>query len=245
MRKPLGIIIPVYNEAENIGASLRALKEKVQVPHRIYIVYDFDEDNTLPVAEEFRKQGIDIRFVRNPVRGVVSAIKTGLKEAEEDFLLVTMADFSDDYSIVDRMCALMSDGYDIVCGSRYMRGGKQIGGPLIKKALSRMAGVSLKYAARIPTHDATNSFKLYRKRMLDSIQIESDGGFEIGMEIVMKAHFSGFRVTEVPSIWTDRRAGESRFKIMKWMPKYLKWYFFALRKSLPTYKIPSGRIFAL
>jgi glycosyltransferase involved in cell wall biosynthesis len=245
LRKPLGIIIPVYNEAENIGASLRALKEKVQVPHRIYIVYDFDEDNTLPVAEEFRKQGIDIKFVRNPVRGVVSAIKTGLKEAEEDFLLVTMADFSDDYSIVDRMCVLMSKGYDIVCGSRYMKGGRQIGGPLKKKALSRMAGVSLKYAAGIPTHDATNSFKLYRKRILDSIEIESDGGFEIGMEIVIKAYFSGFRVTEIPCTWTDRQAGESRFKIIKWMPKYLKWYFFALKKSLAGCKISSGRMFAL
>lgn len=245
MRKPLGIIIPVYNEAENIGASLRALEEKVQVPHRIYIVYDFDEDNTLPVAEEFRKQGIDIKFVRNPVRGVVSAIKTGLKEAEEDFLLVTMADLSDDYSVVDKMCALMSEGYDIVCGSRYMRGGRQIGGRLIKKTLSRMASVSLKYIAGIPTHDATNSFKLYRKKMLDSIEIESDGGFEIGMEIVIKAHFSGFKVTEIPCTWTDRQAGESRFKIMKWMPKYLKWYFFALKKSLAGCKIPSGRIFAL
>lgn len=245
MRKPLGIIIPVYNEAKNIGATLRALKERVQISHGIYIVYDFDDDNTLPVAEEFRKQGIDIKFVRNPARGVVSAIKTGLKEAEEDFLLVTMADLSDDYSIVDKMCALMSEGYDIVCGSRYMKGGWQFGGPLIKKTLSRMAGISLKYIAGVPTHDATNSFKLYRKKMLDSIEIESDGGFEIGMEIVIKAYLSRFRVTEIPCTWTDRQAGESRFKMIKWIPKYLKWYFFALKRSLPARKVSSGRMFAL
>jgi len=227
---PLGIIIPVYNEAENIGKTLLTIQEKITTPHKIYIVYDFDEDNTLPVAKELIKKGLDLKFLRNRQRGVVNAIKTGLRKAEEDYLLVTMADLSDDYSIVDGMCKLMSQGYGIVCGSRYMKGGKQIGGPLLKKTISRIAGISLKYLAGLPTHDATNSFKLYRKSMLDTMQIESDGGFEIGMEIVTKAYFSGFRVTEVPSIWRDRQEGKSRFKILEWAPKYLKWYFYAVRK---------------
>jgi len=227
---PLGIIIPVYNEAENIGRTLTAIAEKVKTPHRIYIVYDFDEDNTLPAIKEFIGQGIDLKLVRNPARGVVNAIRTGLRKAEEEFLLVTMADLSDDYAVVDKMYRLICEGYDVVCGSRYMRGGKQIGGPPIKKALSRIAGVSLRYLAGIPTHDATNSFKLYSKRLTDSLEIESDGGFEIGMEIVVKAHFAGFRVTEVPCTWTDREKGSSRFTILKWMPKYLRWYFYAVKK---------------
>jgi glycosyltransferase involved in cell wall biosynthesis len=228
----LAIIIPVYNEAKNIGKTLDAIKEKVATPHRIYIVYDFDEDNTLPVAREFLQKGMDLVFVKNPVRGVVNAIKTGLRSAFEDYLLVTMADMSDDYAVVDGMCELMARGYDLVCGSRYMKGGKQIGGPKIKKLLSRIAGVSLYYIAGIPTHDATNSFKLYRKTMLDSLTIESNGGFELGMEIVVKAHFAGFRVTELPCTWTDREEGKSRFRILKWAPKYLKWYFYALKRSV-------------
>jgi glycosyltransferase involved in cell wall biosynthesis len=229
---PLGIIIPVYNEAENIREALSAIEKRIITPHRIYIVYDFEEDNTLPVAKEFLDKGTDMRLVRNPVQGVVNAIKTGLKEAEEDYLLVTMADLSDDYTIVDHMCRLMDEGYDVVCGSRYMKGGKQIGGPFLKKTISRIADVSLSYITGLPTHDATNSFKLYRKSMLDSINIESDGGFEIGMEIAVKAHFSGFRVTEVPCTWTEREKGESRFKILKWAPKYLRWYFYATGKRL-------------
>ncbi len=229
---PLGIIIPVYNEAENIGKTLSTVEALVKTPHRIYIVYDFDEDNTVPVAREFLKNGVLLEFVKNPVRGVVSAIRTGLSGAGEDYLLVTMADLSDDYAVVDRMCKLMADGYDVVCGSRYMKGGKQIGGPLIKKTLSRMAGVSLKFLAGLPTHDITNSFKLYRRSMFDSLEIESDGGFEIGMEIVVKAHAAGFRVTEVPSVWTDREEGKSRFKILRWAPKYLRWYLYALRKRM-------------
>jgi len=228
----LAIIIPVYNEAGNIGKTLTAIKERVTTPHRIYIVYDFDEDNTLPVAREFLQKGMDLVCVKNPVRGVVNAIKTGLHGAVEDYLLVTMADMSDDYAVVDSMIDLMAKGYDLVCGSRYMKGGKQVGGPKLKKFLSRMAGVSLYYIAGIPTHDVTNSFKLYRKTMLDSLTIESNGGFELGMEIVVKAHFAGFKVTQLPCTWTDREEGKSNFKLFTWAPKYLTWYFYALKRSV-------------
>ena len=133
MQKSLGIIIPVYNEAQNIGYTIESIEEKVKTLHKIYIVYDFDEDNTLPVAKEFHKTGMDLKFVKNPAGDVVNAIKTGLRKADEDYLLVTMADLSDDYTVVDDMCKLMAEGYDVICGSRYMKGGKQIGGPLIKK----------------------------------------------------------------------------------------------------------------
>jgi dolichol-phosphate mannosyltransferase len=227
----LGVIIPVYNEGANIEATLLDIEQKVHTPHRIYIVYDFDEDNTLPVAKKMQQQGLPIELLKNPVRGVANAIKTGLRKAPDDYLLVTMADLSDDYSVVDQMCQLMSQGCDIVCGSRYMKGGKQIGGPFFKKLLSRTAGVSLRYITSLPVHDATNSFKLYRKSMVDKIDIQSEGGFEIGIEIVVKAHFSGYKVTEVPCTWTDRTAGQSRFRILKWLPKYLRWYFYALKKT--------------
>ena len=231
MEEVLGIIVPVYNEAGNIKATLTAIEAKVNVPHKIYIVYDFDEDNTLPAAKELFERGMPIKFLKNQSRGVANAIKTGLREAPEEYLLVTMADLSDDYSVVDSMCKLMSEGYDVVCGSRYVKGGRQIGGPVLKKFLSRAAGISLKYLAGLPTHDVTNSFKLYRKSMVDSVNIESESGFEIGMEIVLKAYFSGFKVTEVPCTWTDRQEGKSRFKIFKWAPKYLRWYFLALKEA--------------
>jgi len=232
LEQPLGIIIPVYNEGANIGATLLAIEQKIHTPHKIYIVYDFDQDNTLPVVKDLREAGLPIELLKNPDGGVANAIKTGLKSAIGNYLLVTMADLSDDYSVVDEMCRLMSQGYDIVCGSRYAKGGRQIGGPVVKKFLSRLAGFSLKYLAGLRTFDATNSFKLYRKAMLDSIDIESDRGFEIGIEILVKAHFAGFKVTEIPCVWRDRQAGKSRFRVFKWAPKYLRWYFYALRKAL-------------
>lgn len=233
MYDTLNIVCPVYNEGENISNTVRSIKEKISTPHRIYIVYDFDEDNTLPAARELMKKHPEIRLLKNKYgRGALNAIKTGFEEAPDGVVLVIMADLSDDLAVVDRMFGRINEGYDIVCGSRYMRGGRQIGGPLLKRTLSRAAGVSLHYLAGVPTHDVTNSFKMYTKKVLSAIKIESDGGFELGMEIVVKAYLRGYRITEVPSTWTDRTAGESRFMLKKWLPKYLHWYFYAIRGRL-------------
>jgi hypothetical protein len=113
-----------------------------------------------------------------------------------------------------------------------MQGGQQIGGPRVKKLLSRAAGLSLWHLAGVPTHDVTNSFKMYTSRVLRSIEIESTGGFEIGMEVVVKAHAAGFRIGEVPATWRDRTAGRSRFRLWKWLPHYLRWYAFAISSAL-------------
>ena len=230
--KRLGIIIPVYNERDNIGTTLTRVEKDIKEPHKIYIVYDMDDDNSLPVARTYAEQGMDIFFVKNEIGGVVNALKKGLRIATEEFLLVVMADMSDDLAVVDKMISKMDQGYDLICGSRYMPGGRQIGGPILKKTLSRLAGLSLKYLTGLPTSDVTNSFKLYRKKIIDSFELESNGGFEIGMELVIKAHFAGFRVTEAPSIWADRQEGQSRFRILKWAPNYLKWYFLAIKNYI-------------
>jgi hypothetical protein len=113
-----------------------------------------------------------------------------------------------------------------------MKGGKQIGGPRLKTFLSRAAGLSLHYLAGVPTHDATNNFKMYRGSFLAATEIESTAGFEIGLELVAKAYVAGYRVGEVPSVWTDRVAGESRFNLRKWLPQYFRWYWYAFRGRL-------------
>jgi len=86
---------------------------------------------------------------------------------------------------------------------------------------------------RFPTHDVTNNFKLYDKAFLDSITIESTGGFEIAMEITVKAFRQRRKIVELPSTWQDRTAGEANFKLWKWLPSYLRWYFYALRPRRP------------
>jgi glycosyltransferase involved in cell wall biosynthesis len=222
----LTIVIPVYNEAGNIKTAIDRIEEQVFLPHEIAIVYDRDEDTTVPVVLEIKDNYRNaINLVKNKYgRGVLNAIKTGMEEASTEFVIVTMADLSDPPEVMNAMLAKAKEGADLVCASRYMKGGKQIGGPFLKGLFSRMAGLSLHGLTRIPTHDISNSFKMYRKSMLDAITIESKGGFEIGMEITVKAYIAGYKITEVPTSWSDRTDGESNFKLWAWLPNYLHWY---------------------
>ncbi|MFZ0034127.1 MAG: glycosyltransferase family 2 protein [Sedimentisphaerales bacterium] len=228
--KSINVVIPVYNEGENIISTLSEMEQKVKTPYKVYIVYDFDEDNTLPVVKDYMQRVPNIRLVKNKFgKGAANAIKSGFEAVEDGVVLVVMADLSDDLGKADEMFEKINEGYDVVCGSRYMKGGKQIGGPWFKKLLSRGAGVSLHYLIGVPTYDITNSFKMYTKRLLNDITIESDSGFELGMEIVLKAFIKGHKITEVPSVWRDRTAGGSRFRLWKWLPKYLTWYWFGIK----------------
>lgn len=230
----ISVVVPVYNEAENIGRLFEELKSKISIPLEVIIIYDREDDNTIPIVWELSPlYPFNIKLVKNHWgNGVLNAIKTGFRVAVCEAVLVVMADISDDLRIVDEMYDLVRKGYDVVCGSRYMPGGQQIGGPLLKRSFSRLAGVSLHYISGLPTHDVTNSFKMYSKRFLQATDVESTGGFEIGMELTVKAFMRGYKITELPAIWKDRVAGESRFRMWKWIPKYLKWYFYAFKKHL-------------
>jgi len=228
---PLTVVIPVYNEAANFRALWNELASGIKTPFTALVVYDFDADNTVPVAQEIIDSGeTRIKLVRNKYgRGVTNAIKTGLEAVESGPVLVTMADLSDELTTVDRMYALYLEGYDLICGSRYMPGGKLIGGPFLKQFMSRASGLTLYWFRGVPTHDATNSFKLYDAAMVHDLKIESVAGFELGLELTVKAFLNGYRIAEIPSIWRDRTAGSSRFRVLHWLPHYLKWYFFAFQ----------------
>jgi glycosyltransferase involved in cell wall biosynthesis len=228
----VNIVLPVYNEKDNITNTLLEIETRIHTPHHVFVIYDFDEDNTLPVVKKYtnNNKNVDISLVKNKYGGgVLNAIKTGFECVNDGVILVMMADLSDDLGKVDEMFAKVNEGYDIICGSRYSKGGGQIGGPRLKKLLSRIAGISLHYLIGIPTRDISNSFKIYTKKVINDITIESDGGFEIGMEIVLKAFCKGYRITEVPSIWRGRVAGGSRFRLFKWLPKYLRWYWYGVK----------------
>lgn len=221
----VSLVIPVYNEGENVPTLFEGIAKDIGTEPEVLICYDFDEDDTLPAARKYEAQFPNMRFVKNAYgRGPLGAIKSGFQAASKPAVVVIMADLSDDLPCVKKMVELFEEGSHVVAGSRYMRGGRQIGGPLLKKTLSRLAGVSLYYLAGLPTHDATNSFRLYSKELLDSEEVESTGGFELGLELTVKAHLRGMKISEVPATWTDRTAGQSRFRLWKWLPNYLKWY---------------------
>ena len=231
MSSRITIVIPVYNEGANLDRLWAELRSTVRSDFTALVVYDFDEDNTVPEVKRIIEKGeTRIRLVKNNVRrGVVGAIVTGFEQVEHGPILVVMADLSDDLRRVDSMLALYEQGYQLVAGSRYMKGGSLEGGPLLKQFLSRMAGLTLHWFRGIPTHDATNAFKIYDRDMLRTFTVESQHGFELNLELTVKAFLAGYRIGEVPSTWRDRTEGTSRFRLWAWMPSYLKWYFYAFR----------------
>jgi dolichol-phosphate mannosyltransferase len=232
------LVCPVYNEAENVGRLFNSIRANVAVPWELMLVYDADDDDTLPPARAIAAEhSLPMALVKNEYgAGALGAVKTGLARAKGPAVAVIMGDCSDDLPALNAMYEMFRAGCDVVCGSRYMKGGGQIGGPWLKSALSRFAGISLHALTGIPTHDLTNNFKLYSRAFLDTVSVESNAGFEIASELVVKAYAYGFRIGEVPVTWVERTAGTSRFKLFRWLPQYLRWYAFAcaaaLRRSL-------------
>lgn len=241
-RPPIDFLMPVYNEGPNIARALAEIDSHVALPKRVLVIYDFDEDDTVPAVRALGPRYPWVELVRNTLgRGVLNAIRAGVAAARSDVVIITMADLSDDLAVVPRMVSLIRDeGFDVVCASRYMRGGRQIGGPRLKGWLSRAAGLSLHWLGGLPTHDATNAFRAYRRSVLLEFPIQSRGGFEYSLEITAKAHAAGRRIAEVPSTWRDRTAGHSRFRLASWLPHYLRWYWFALTHRPPRKTIASG-----
>jgi dolichol-phosphate mannosyltransferase len=231
LQDKLSIVIPVYNEGANFPSLWQSLKAKIRSPFQAYVVFDFDEDNTLVPAREIIAQGeCNLTLVKNSVRrGVVGAILSGFAQVESGPVIVVMADLCDDLGRIDAMLQLYHQGYDLVCASRYMKGGRVENGPFLKQTLSRLGSVSLHWLRRIPTHDASNAFKLYDVALLKDINIESRGGFELNVEITVKAFLKGYRIVEIPAVWRERTQGQSRFRLLSWLPHYLYWYFYAFR----------------
>ena len=227
----LSIIVPVYNEAGNIKKLVGKIRKQVKIPYQLIIVYDFNEDNTVPIVKKLMGKYKNIKLIKNKkgnCRGVVNAVKTGFDFVRNGAVVVTMADLADDPKTINAMYRKLKQGYDLVCGSRYSKGGGKIGGAFIKSFLSKLSGLLTPALLGIPTKDITNAFKMYKKEVLNSIDIESNGGFEISMEIAIKAHAKGFKITEVPTIWKDRTTGESRFKLLAWLPKFIHWYVWGM-----------------
>ena len=229
MEPSISIVIPVYNEGDAVVPLLDAIFETVTHSLEVLVVYDIPEDTTAPVVQAYAESEPRVCPTLNTYgRGPANAIRFGLDHVSSQVAVVMMADGSDDPTQIDELAAPVLEG-DAVIGvaSRYMRGGRQLGGPFLKRSLSRLAGLSLYFIARVGTHDATNSFKAYSTAFVRAVGIESQGGFEIGIEMVAKARRARLPVIEIPTTWRDRVRGKSNFRLAAWIPSYLKWYIYA------------------
>ena len=229
MRPRVSIIIPAFNEGPSIITCLDRLFEAVHLPCEVLVVYDSPDDTTVPHVTRYAESVAQVRPTLNTYgRGPAAAIRFGIDRATADVVCVTMADGSDDPQQIDQLTRLVERGVAVAAASRYTKGGQQVGGPWIKGKVSWLAGWSLHLVTRVGTRDATNSFKAYSRAFLMEAGIEAEAGFEMGLEMVAKARRLGYQVAEIPTIWLDRGTGQSNFKVRAWIPRYLRWYLFAL-----------------
>jgi glycosyltransferase involved in cell wall biosynthesis len=221
----VSIVIPAHNEGDDIVPILDRIFRAVEMPCEVAVVVDAPDDSTVPVLEKYAATEPRLQTLINTYgRGPANAIRFGIDHAASPVVVVTMADGSDDPEQIEDLTRLVERGVVVAAASRYAPGGQQVGGPLFKSLLSRAAGLSLHLFARIGTRDATNSYKAYDRDFVREVGIDSRHGFEIGLELTAKARRLRRPVAEIPTIWLDRDAGISNFKLWTWIPKYLRWY---------------------
>jgi len=224
----LDIIIPIYNEGDKVIKLLNQFKSLIKTNYRVLLCYDHSNDNIFNYEKRFKDFNFEIILVQNVSTGPGSAIKTGMDFGNSECVIVYPADDFLNINIIDKMYNSFKNGNDIVVASRFMKGGTMKGCPLLKSILVRLASSTLYALSSIPVKDASNGFRLFSRKLLNTVYIESSDGFAYSLELLAKCNRLQFKISEIPAQWEERIEGPSRFKIFKWLPEYLKWYFYGL-----------------
>ncbi len=157
----LDIIIPVYNEDENIIKLVKKLEEKINCNFRILICYDNENDTTINYLKDKNIVNKEIIFIKNPKQGPNTAIIAGINSSIAEIILVYMADDFSNVSLINKMTDLIEKGNDLVIPSRFIIGGEMIGAKKMKKAVTMGGSYLIYYLGRIPFKDCTNAFKMF------------------------------------------------------------------------------------
>jgi dolichol-phosphate mannosyltransferase len=216
----LSIVIPMFNEADNVEITLNQVEEALasfQGDYEIVAVNDGSLDNTLEILSKVAEKNEKVKIVsypRNIGRGM--ALRQGFTNARGKIVVSIDADLSyDPHYILDLTKTLSSEqDIDFVLASPYMPGGGVQNVPLLRLWISKLGNKILRLAMPNRIYTSTGIFRAYRKRVLDSLELESDGK-EIHLEILSKAIALGFRVKEIPAVLTGRKKGKSKFKFKK------------------------------
>ena len=232
----LEIVIPVYNEGENILKLLKIFNNFVKTNFKVLICYDLKDDDIFKFQDEFKKLNFDIKLIKNPSSGPLTAIKQGFLKGNSDAVIVYPADDFLNYKLLDKMYNKYLDGNDIVVASRFIKGGSMKNCPLIKSIIVRTASFTLYLLSSIPVRDASNGFRLFSRKLLNEVEIDSKIGFAYSLELLVKCHRLKKKIAEVPALWEERSEGKSRFKLFRWIPQYLKWYLYGLGTTWLRFK---------
>lgn len=221
----LSVIIPAYNEEGSIVKTVEQLESALQlagIDHEIFVVDDNSNDNTSIILNELHKKLPTLKFEKNSgPNGFGFAVRYGLERYSGDCVAVMMADLSDSPDdLIKFYNAMLQGNYDCVFGSRFVKGGKLIDYPFIKKIINRMANNIIRFVMQIKYNDATNAFKLYKRHTIDGIKPFLSPHFNLTIEMPLKAIIRGYSYTVIPNSWTNRKSGESKLKIREMGSRY-------------------------
>jgi dolichol-phosphate mannosyltransferase len=243
----LSILLPVRNEGINLRMMVKLLKAVVEVPHELLIVCDSPDDNSIPIIEQMQSDHTNLQLVHNQEgRGVVNAIRAGVKAAVGEYVLLFAADEVGPLLAIEDMLALMEEGCDLVSCSRYAHGGRRLGGSRMGGALSRLANRLFHRLAGCKLSDATTGIKLFRRSLFPALKLEARPvGWAVTFEMAMKAQLAGWTLGEVPVISIDRLyGGKSTFRLGSWTREYLRWFIWGFRhlRRVPERERPAVRV---
>lgn len=233
------LIIPIYNEGEQILKLMKILQEKLKINFKVYLCYDHSDDNIFDYKEELSKFNYPIILTKNISTGPCLAVVTGFKQSNSKCKIVYPADDFLNIELIETMYQkFLEEDADIVVASRFIKGGSMIGCPILKSLFVRTASLTLYYLSSIPVRDASNGFRLFSSRLLEKVKIESKLGFAYSLELLVKCHRMKMNIKEVPAKWEERNVGKSNFKIFKWIKEYLKWYIYGMQTFWLQKKYP-------
>ncbi len=207
----ISVVIPTYNEKENIKRLIPAIFKQVRNAE-VIVVDDNSPDGT---ADEVRKlsENFRVRLIsRRTKLGLGSAYKTGFKVAKGSIVFQMDADFSHDPKFLRKFIAKISNGCDVVIGSRYIKGGKIVGWGVYRKLVSRVANFFASILLRMPVSEVTTGYRAYRKKIFKKINLNSikSDGYSFQLEILCKLYKAGAKISEVPIVFVDRKVGKSK-----------------------------------
>jgi uncharacterized protein (TIRG00374 family) len=217
----ISCVVPAKDEEENLPELVDKLvkvlsKYEETKDYEIVLVNDNSTDNTGKIIDELAKKNPRIKAVHrtgNP--GFGNALKDGFKNATGDVIIPVMGDLSDDPEDIPKLVRKILDGYDVVYGSRFIAGGSVEGYPRLKLIANRLFNNVVRLLFGIKHKDITNAFKAYKKEVLEEIGNLESEGFDLTVEIPLKAHVLGFKSSEVPVRWYGRRKGEAKLKLSR------------------------------
>jgi len=234
LESTLSLIIPILDQEPRLAEVLDQIQSLLaDYRPEIVLVYDVTRPELLDAVLAEQRE-MEERFgarsvTRTDQRGFGSALRAGFEASQGDVMIPVMGDCSDDIAAIPPMLAAIDDGADIVAGARYIPGGAIIGDDA-KQQISRYYSKIVRALSSVSCDDVSNSFRAYRRAVWENISNESNS-FDISVEMTVKAAAEGYRIEQVPAVWTNRAAGQSHFSIMKELPNYGRWVLYAARRA--------------